>query len=158
MRAMNAVSTTLPTGARGAIDRDFSITGRGSTFSRELRGGIVTFFAMSYILVLNPLIIGLVPDGAGQYLGGGDAPNLPAIAAGTALIAGLMSVLMGVVAQIWVSVAIVRSEARLEEDPRRMERAAARMQAAHVDAVERAGPAHRAIVRERLGPVVPQDD
>jgi AGZA family xanthine/uracil permease-like MFS transporter len=102
---MSAVSTATPTGARGAIDRYFSITERGSTFGRDVRGGIVTFFAMSYILVLNPLIIGLVPDGTGQYLGGGDAPNLPAIAAGTALIAGVMSVLMGLVGRFPLALA-----------------------------------------------------
>jgi AGZA family xanthine/uracil permease-like MFS transporter len=105
MRAMSAATTSVPFGARGAIDRYFSITERGSTFGREIRGGIVTFFAMSYILVLNPLIIGLVPDGTGQYLGGGDAPNLPAIAAGTALIAGVMSILMGVVGRFPLALA-----------------------------------------------------
>jgi AGZA family xanthine/uracil permease-like MFS transporter len=39
-----------------------------------------------------------VADGEGQFLGGGDAPNLSAIAAGTALVAGVMTILMGVVA------------------------------------------------------------
>ncbi|MDD9205979.1 solute carrier family 23 protein, partial [Georgenia sp. 10Sc9-8] len=76
----------------------FRISARGSTVGREVRGGIVTFFAMSYILVLNPLILGYVQDGTGQYLGGGAEPNLPAIAAGTALVAGLMTILMGAVA------------------------------------------------------------
>src|SRR5690606_6851578 len=57
-----------------------------------------TFFAMSYIVILNPLIIGTVPDGTGEMLGGGDAPNLAMIASTTALIAGVMSILMGVVA------------------------------------------------------------
>jgi AGZA family xanthine/uracil permease-like MFS transporter len=55
--------------------------------------------------VLNPLIIGLVPDGSGQYLGGGAEPNLPAIAAGTALVAGVMSLLMGVVARFPLALA-----------------------------------------------------
>ena len=76
----------------------FRISARGSTIGREVRGGVVTFFAMSYILVLNPLILGYVQDGTGQYLGGGAEPNLPAIAAGTALVAGLMTILMGAVA------------------------------------------------------------
>lgn len=80
---------------RSALDRWFSISERGSTVGREVRGGLVTFFAMCYIVVLNPLIIGTVPDSTGQYLGGGDAPNLPAVAAGTALIAGVLSILMG---------------------------------------------------------------
>jgi adenine/guanine/hypoxanthine permease len=54
---------------------------------------------MAYIIVLNPLIIGTQPDGAGNYLGGGDAPNIPLIALATAVIAGVMSILMGVVAR-----------------------------------------------------------
>ena len=49
----------------------------------------MTFVTMAYIVVLNPLILGFVPDIEGQYLGGGTEPNLPAIAAGTALVAGL---------------------------------------------------------------------
>ncbi|MEZ5097412.1 MAG: NCS2 family permease [Nocardioides sp.] len=65
---------------------------------REIRGGIVTFFTMAYIVALNPLILGFVQDGDGRYLGGGDAPNLTAIAAGTALVAGVMTILMGLVA------------------------------------------------------------
>lgn len=63
--------------------------------SREVRGGLATFFTMGYIIVLNPLIIGTVADGTGAYLGGGDAPNLALVASGTALIAGLMTILMG---------------------------------------------------------------
>lgn len=62
---------------------------------REVRGGLVTFFAMCYIIVLNPLIIGTVPDSTGHFLGGGTEPNLPAVAAGTALVAAVMSMLMG---------------------------------------------------------------
>jgi AGZA family xanthine/uracil permease-like MFS transporter len=81
------------------VDRFFQITERGSTVGREVRGGVVTFFTMAYIIVLNPLIIGTQTDGAGEYLGGGDAPNLPLVALGTAVVAGLMTILMGVVAK-----------------------------------------------------------
>jgi AGZA family xanthine/uracil permease-like MFS transporter len=52
---------------------------------------------MAYIIVLNPLIIGTQTDGAGKYLGGGDAPNIPLVALGTAVVAGVMTALMGVV-------------------------------------------------------------
>ncbi len=82
-----------------SLDRYFSITERGSTFGREVRGGIVTFFTMAYIIVLNPLIIGTQTDGAGKFLGGGDAPNIPLVALGTAVVAGVMTALMGVVAR-----------------------------------------------------------
>ena len=50
----------------GPLDSFFKITERGSTVGREIRGGLVTFFTMAYIVVLNPLIIGTVKDGAGH--------------------------------------------------------------------------------------------
>ncbi|GGF41941.1 permease [Marmoricola endophyticus] len=80
------------------MDRFFKIAERGSTVGTEVRGGVVTFFTMAYIIVLNPLILGFAQDADGKYLGGGSAPNLAAIAAGTALVAGVMTILMGVVA------------------------------------------------------------
>jgi AGZA family xanthine/uracil permease-like MFS transporter len=79
------------------LDSYFKISERGSTVGREVRGGFVTFFTMAYIVALNPLIIGLSKDAEGKFLGGGDAPNLAAIAAMTALIAGILTILMGVV-------------------------------------------------------------
>ncbi len=67
--------------------------------SREIRGGLVTFFTMAYIVVLNPLIIGTQQDGTGKYLGGEGIPHaLTLVAAATALVAGVMTLLMGVVA------------------------------------------------------------
>ena len=51
-----------------ALDRYFKISERGSNFSREIRGGFATFFAMSYIVVLNPLILS-GPDSSGGTLG-----------------------------------------------------------------------------------------
>jgi AGZA family xanthine/uracil permease-like MFS transporter len=80
------------------VDRFFRIRERGSTVGREVRGGLVTFFTMAYIIVLNPLILGFAADGDGKLLGGGTEPNLAAIAAATSLVAGIMTILMGVVA------------------------------------------------------------
>lgn len=85
-------------GVHGAIDSFFQITQRGSTPAREIRGGFATFFTMAYIVVLNPLIIGTQADGTGGFLGGGGHPNLAMVAAATALVAGVMTLLMGVVA------------------------------------------------------------
>src|SRR3954463_10351075 len=90
IRAMATPTTQdeqRPTDApRGAVDRFFKITERGSTVGTEVRGGLVTFFTMSYIIVLNPLIIGTVQDNGfqGGFLGGGSEQNLAAIAATTA--------------------------------------------------------------------------
>ncbi|CED91797.1 Guanine/hypoxanthine permease PbuG [Actinomyces succiniciruminis] len=60
--------------------------------AREVRGGIVTFFTMAYILVLNPLVLstsheGIAPLGTTEQ-----------IAAGTAFVAGIITILMGLVA------------------------------------------------------------
>ncbi len=73
------------------VDRYFRISERGSSFQREIRGGLATFFTMAYIVVLNPLIIGLAADAEGRTLG----PER--VAAVTALVAGVMTIVMGVV-------------------------------------------------------------
>ena len=78
------------------LDSYFKISERGSTVAQEVRGGIVTFFTMAYIVALNPLIIGLAKDADGKFIGGGDAPNLALVAAMTALMAGILTILMGV--------------------------------------------------------------
>ncbi|MDO2933848.1 NCS2 family permease [Paeniglutamicibacter sulfureus] len=70
------------------LDRYFKITERGSNYSREIRGGFATFFAMSYIVVLNPLIL----SGADSN---GDSLGSARVAAVTALVAGIMTILMG---------------------------------------------------------------
>ena len=99
------MSTQTTTGGASGLDRFFKISERGSTVEREFRGGVVTFITMAYIVVLNPLILGFAVDHDGKFLGGGDAPNLPAIAAGTALVAGVMTILMGVVANFPLALA-----------------------------------------------------
>lgn len=39
------------------IDEFFRISERGSTFRNEFRGGVITFLAMAYILIVNPNIL-----------------------------------------------------------------------------------------------------
>jgi AGZA family xanthine/uracil permease-like MFS transporter len=71
---------------------------RNTTVKIEIIGGIVTFLTVAYIIPLNPIIIAPAPDITGHFLGGGTAPNFPAVAAATALLAGIMSIMMGAVA------------------------------------------------------------
>lgn len=97
------VPATPPPG--NAVDRYFRITERGSTMARELRGGLVTFFAMAYIIVLNPLIIGTQADADGRFIGGGSAPDLPLVAAATALVAGVLTIAMGAYANFPLALA-----------------------------------------------------
>lgn len=89
---------TRTTARDGALQRVFKIDERGSSVGQEVRGGLATFFTMAYIVVLNPLIIGTQADSTGGFLGGGSGPDLPKVAAVTALVAGVMTILMGVVA------------------------------------------------------------
>jgi len=93
-------TTTSPktSGLKGALDRYFQITERGSSISREIRGGLVTFLAMCYIIALNPIILG-GPDATGQQLG------TARVAAATALVAGVLTILMGVVARFPLAIA-----------------------------------------------------
>ncbi|WP_072344508.1 NCS2 family permease [Actinomyces urinae] len=79
------------TAQRSKLDSFFHITERGSTIGREVRGGFVTFFAMAYILVLNPIILSAAFPEDGSL-------TIPTIAAATALVAGVMTILMGLVA------------------------------------------------------------
>ncbi|BAH53286.1 NCS2 family permease [Rhodococcus opacus] len=82
------------------LDNYFKITERGSTVGAEIRGGVVTFVAMAYIVVLNPLILGsFSPDDAVAKTDVlGNILPVNQVAAVTALVAGLMSIVFGVVA------------------------------------------------------------
>jgi AGZA family xanthine/uracil permease-like MFS transporter len=76
--------------AVNGLDRFFRVSERRSTFGREIRGGFATFFTMAYILVLNPLVLGGAKDKFGEQL---DPVQLTTA---TALVAAVMTVLMGV--------------------------------------------------------------
>ncbi len=76
------------------LDRFFEISARGSTIASEMRGGVVTFIAMAYIIVLNPIILSGAPDVAGNQLG------FTQVSAVTSLAAGVMTIVFGVVARL----------------------------------------------------------
>ncbi|MGP3535612.1 NCS2 family permease [Microbacterium sp. RD1] len=88
----NATRTSPATPANG-IDRFFEISRRGSTIGAEVRGGLVTFVTMAYIVILNPLILS-TPDVDGNTL------DAAAVAASTALTAGVMTILFGLVTRL----------------------------------------------------------
>ncbi|MDE0101945.1 MAG: NCS2 family permease [Bryobacterales bacterium] len=78
---------------RSALDRGFGVSRRGSTVGREVLAGCTTFLAMSYIIAVNPAILG-------------DAGVPPAAAAfATCLAAGLGTVVMGLWARMPLAVA-----------------------------------------------------
>ncbi|QNP63867.1 NCS2 family permease [Streptomyces genisteinicus] len=83
----------------GGLDRFFKISERGSTVAREVRGGFATFFAMAYILVLNPIILGSAKDMYGHQLDGGQ------LVTATVLTAAFSTLLMGVIGNVPIALA-----------------------------------------------------
>ncbi|WP_030669444.1 NCS2 family permease [Streptomyces rimosus] len=96
---VDAVQSPGPQPPKNGLDRFFKISERGSTVSRELRGGLATFFAMAYIVVLNPIILGAGQDKFGHHLDNGQ------LVTATALMAGLSTLLMGVIGNVPIAVA-----------------------------------------------------
>ncbi|MEV0416141.1 NCS2 family permease [Streptomyces sp. NPDC050448] len=87
-----------PQGASG-LDGYFKISERGSTIGREVRGGFATFFAMAYIIVLNPIILGSAKDMYGHQLDGGQ------LVTATVLTAAFTTLLMGVIGNVPIALA-----------------------------------------------------
>ncbi|GFH37553.1 NCS2 family permease [Streptomyces pacificus] len=87
----------VPAG-RSWLDRYFHISERGSTLAREVRGGITTFMAMAYILLLNPLILN-GEDVAGNVL------SQPGLITATAFAAAATTLLMGFVGKVPLALA-----------------------------------------------------
>jgi len=85
--------------ASSVLERRFALEERGTTIGREFRGGITTFVAMAYILLLNPIILGGSTDITGAQL------SIPQLTAMTALSAAIATVLMGLVGNVPMAVA-----------------------------------------------------
>ncbi|MGW0842030.1 NCS2 family permease [Streptomyces sp. NPDC002787] len=95
------MSTSAPAKvpAQSALDRHFRISERGSTLSREVRGGFATFFAMAYIIVLNPIILSSAKDMYGHQLDYGQ------LVTATAITAAFTTLLMGVIGNVPIALA-----------------------------------------------------
>ncbi|MGW6466927.1 NCS2 family permease [Streptomyces rubiginosohelvolus] len=87
----------VPAG-RSWLDRYFHISERGSTVAREVRGGVTTFMAMAYILLLNPLILG------GEDVNG-NLLSQPGLITATAFAAAATTLLMGFVGKVPLALA-----------------------------------------------------
>ncbi|MCX4788416.1 NCS2 family permease [Streptomyces sp. NBC_01221] len=81
------------------LDRFFKISERGSSVAREIRGGFATFFAMAYIIVLNPIILGSAKDMYGHQLDSGQ------LVTATVLTAAFSTLLMGVIGNVPIALA-----------------------------------------------------
>nr|WP_033349596.1 NCS2 family permease [Leucobacter salsicius] len=89
-----AQGSAEPREPKNRLDRFFLISERGSTFGTEIRGGLVTFVTMAYIVILNPIILTSGVDVEGNTL------SFPAVSAVTALTAGVMTILFGLVSKL----------------------------------------------------------
>ena len=100
-------SPPRPTSQRSSWDSWFKISARGSSNGRETRGGLVTFFTMAYIVILNPLIIGTAKDMNGQFVGGGTdiVKAIAMVTAATALVAGVLTIAMGAIGRFPLALA-----------------------------------------------------
>jgi adenine/guanine/hypoxanthine permease len=93
LMALDAWAPPKPSSSgTGGLDRFFHITERGSSVRTELIAGLATWLTMSYILFVNPQVLGAVKDKAGTSL---PAPEVLAV---TALVAGAVTLLMGIYA------------------------------------------------------------
>ncbi len=87
---------------RGGLADYFRFAERGTDLRTEVKAGVTTFMVMSYILFLNPNILSNMFGQPGSPEA--EAFKAPAAAA-TALVAGVMSIAMGVVANVPIALA-----------------------------------------------------
>ncbi|MDH5293035.1 MAG: NCS2 family permease [Acidimicrobiia bacterium] len=85
------MATKVETG--GTLDQYFRLSERGTTVSTEIRAGITTFMVMAYIIFVNSGILS-----AAGY-------DAVAVATATALIAGVLTIAMGVISNFPLAMA-----------------------------------------------------
>ena len=76
-----------------AIASYFKFSERNTTLATEAKAGLTTFMVMAYILLVNPSILRCGRD------------PVPAAAAATALVAGLLTIAMGLIANVPIALA-----------------------------------------------------
>ncbi|MDP8904282.1 MAG: NCS2 family permease [Chloroflexota bacterium] len=78
-----------------AIASFFRFDERRTTFGTEVRAGLTTFMVMAYIIFVNPTILAGGPLAPVDQGGTGLGPPFLAVAVGTALAAGILTIAMG---------------------------------------------------------------
>jgi AGZA family xanthine/uracil permease-like MFS transporter len=83
------------------LERWFELGRRGATVGGEVRGGLTTFMVMAYIIFVNPAILSFagIPPLQGQ------GPSFAATQAATCLIAGALTIAMGLATNYPLAVA-----------------------------------------------------
>jgi len=87
------MADTAQVSAPSGLDAYFKISERGSSVATEVRAGVATFLVMAYIILVNPSILSQIGF------------DTAALAAGTSLIAGILCIAMGVVANYPIAMA-----------------------------------------------------
>ena len=99
---MTANTAPPPRAGGGAIAEFFKFAERGTDLATEAKAGLTTFMVMAYILLVNPSILA-------NMFGAPGSPEaqafIPAAAAATALVAGLLTIAMGVFANVPIALA-----------------------------------------------------
>ncbi|MBW3624020.1 MAG: NCS2 family permease [Armatimonadetes bacterium] len=86
-------------GSGAWLERLFRLRENRTTVQTELVAGLTTFVTMAYIIFVNPLILGSLPDPTGATL------SKAAVMTATCLTAGVMSLLMGLYSNYPIAVA-----------------------------------------------------
>jgi adenine/guanine/hypoxanthine permease len=87
------MTDTVQRSGSSGLDSYFHITERGSTVGTEIRAGVTTFLVMAYIIFVNADILGVT------------GLDPAAVAAATALAAGVLSIAMGLYANYPIALA-----------------------------------------------------
>jgi AGZA family xanthine/uracil permease-like MFS transporter len=87
------------TGLSARLDRFFGLRARGTNVRTEVLAGATTFMTMAYIVFVNPAILGKATDAAGTQLA------FPALLTSTALVAAVMTLAMGLFANLPLALA-----------------------------------------------------
>jgi AGZA family xanthine/uracil permease-like MFS transporter len=88
------MAVAVARGRGGVLEQWFHLKERRTTVANEVRAGLTTFMVMSYIIVVNPVILT-----TGATIAGLDVP-FGAVVTSTCLVAALMTLAMG----IWANV------------------------------------------------------
>lgn len=93
------MNAPAPSGLSARLDAFFGLSARGTTVRTEVLAGATTFMTMAYIVFVNPAILGKVSDAAGAKL------PFAAVLTSTALVAAVMTLAMGLLANLPLALA-----------------------------------------------------